>query len=59
MNNSKDIISEMEQEAHRILEAFENGELTMIEAERITASLDRKYSQKIVWEFIDVTPEFN
>lgn len=53
------IIADLQAEADRIYEDFMTGKLTIIEAERMVASLDRKYTQRIVWEFIDVTPEYN
>lgn len=53
MNNSFDpIITDLQKRASQILEAFNLGQLTIIEAERLTASLDREFTQKIENEYM-------
>lgn len=46
------IIADLKAKADRIYEAFMNGELTYIEAERMTASLDRETTQRLTQEYL-------
>jgi len=53
MTSAQDpIISDLKAEADRIYDAFMNGELSYIEAERQTAILDRKTTQRMTEEYM-------